>query len=894
MSLTSGTKLGPYEIQSLLGAGGMGEVYRARDSRLNRDVAIKVLPIIFASDAERMARFQREAQLLASLNHPNIASIYGLEEKDGVRALVMELVEGPTLAVRIGAGPILIEEALPIARQIAEALESAHEKGIIHRDLKPANIKLTPDGTVKVLDFGLAKALDSPDSNLADSANSPTLTAATRIGVILGTAAYMSPEQAKGKAVDRRTDIWAFGCVLYEMLTGKPPFAGETITDTLAAVVRAEPEWELLPKNTPLAIRELLRRCLQKDPKERLRDIGDVRIELKQFLSGSGTSVALALPELSGSRGKWLRALPWVVAALAFAAAIAVWFGTASHAHEPPAVTRFAITLPHFDEFGEIAISPDGSTVVFDALPAGSPAGSQFFLRKLDQLTATPIAGTEQAEYPSFSPDGKWLGFIVNGSLMKTRLDSGSTQMICPATRSAGMSWADDNTMIFSQAGRGLFRVSADGGTPELVAPMGPQTGNRDYLTPSALPGGKFAIVTLARGASFGASESTQDVAVVRIDEPGTVPAPRILLQGARLGRYAAQGFVLFIRGESLFRVPFDTAQLRTTGNPIPVLDKVKVEPQLPYHYYDASSSGALVYSPPVGQTRIPVLVNRRGEEQQLNAPVHRYWDPQLSPDGKRLAVAVESDPGHQNPWIYDLERRTWLRLGFDQREEMSPVWAPDGRRLFYVTNTGGIFSKMADGSGTEKQMYKFKDPIFITSITPDSRTLAGEQLSEKFGWDVVVLHLKDNAGQVDGDAVPFVSTPALEWRPQFSPDGHWLAYVSNETGSFEVYVQAYPGPGGKWQVSSDGGDEVRWSGNGRELFYFHGDTMMAVDVKTTPTFSSGTPHILFKGKYELPGVVPNYAVTPDGQKFIMLKKHADSSPPEVDVVINWAKELQK
>jgi eukaryotic-like serine/threonine-protein kinase len=891
MSLTSGTKLGPYEIQSPLGAGGMGEVYRARDSRLNRDVAIKVLPIIFASDAERMARFQREAQLLASLNHPNIASIYGLEEKDGVRGLVMELVEGPTLAMRVGSGSIPIEEALPIARQIAEALESAHEKGIIHRDLKPANIKLTPDGTVKVLDFGLAKALDSPDSNLADPTNSPTFTAATRIGIILGTAAYMSPEQAKGKPVDRRTDIWAFGCVLYEMLTGKPPFAGETITETLAAVVRAEPEWDLLPKTTPLAVRELLRRCLQKDPKERVRDIGDVRIELKQLLSGSGTTFVPALPEVSSSRGNWLPALPWAIAALAFATAIAIWFGSRSRAPEQPAVTRFAITLPHFDEFGEIAISPDGSTIVFDTLPTGGTLGSQFYLRRLDQLTATPISGTEQGDYPSFSPDGKWLGFTKNASLMKVRLDSGTSQIICPATRAAGVSWADDNTIIFSQVGLGLFRVSAAGGTPELVAPIGPETGNRDYLTPSVLPGGKFAIVTL--GAPVAAPESAADVAVVRIDQPGTVPTPRILVQGARLGRYALQGLILFTRGESVFGVPFDLAQQKTTGSPIPVLEKVKVDPDQPYPYYDVSSSGTLAYSPPVGQTRIPVLVNRKGEEQQLNAPVHRYWDPQLSPDGKRLALSVESAPGHQNPWIYDLERHTWMRLGFDEREDMSPIWAPDGRHLFYVTNTGGVFSKMADGSGTEQQIYKFKDPLFIASITPDGRTISGEQLHGKLGWDVVVLHLKDD-GQVDGDAVPFVSTPALEWRPQFSPDGRWLAYASNEAGNAEIYVQAYPGPGGKWQVSTDGGDEVRWSGNGRELFYIHGDTMMAVEVKTMPTFSTGAAHILFKVKYELPGAVTNYAVTPDGQKFIMLKRQADSSPPEVDVVVNWAEELQK
>ena len=840
-----------------------------------------------------MARFQREAQLLASLNHPNIASIYGLEEKDGVRALVMELVEGPTLAMRIGSGPIPIEEALPIARQLPKPSSQHMKKGIIHRDLKPANIKLTPDGTVKVLDFGLAKALDSPDSNLSDPANSPTFTATTRIGVVLGTAAYMSPEQARGRPVDRRTDIWAFGCVLYEMLTGKQTFGGETITDTLAAVVRAEPEWSLLPKNTPLGVRELLRRCLQKDPKERLRDIGDVRIELKQLLSGSGTALAWALPELSHSRGKWARSLPWAVTGLALAAAaIALWSGVKARAPERPAVTRFAITMPHFDEFGEIAISPDGSAIVFDTLPVGGRAGSQFFLRKLDQLTATPITGTEESDYPFFSPDGKWLGFVGNAGLMKVLLDSGTAQTICPVTRVTGASWSDESIIIFSEAGRGLFRVPAAGGTPELVAPIGPQTGNRDYLTPSALPGSKFAIVTL--GAPIAAPESTEDVALVRIDQPGTVPTPRILLRGARLGRYAPKGLILFTRGESLFGVPFDLAQQKTTGNPIPVLEKVKVDSDRPLLYFDVSSSGTLVYGPPVGQTRVPVLVNRKGEEQSLNVPARRYWDPQLSPDGKRLALSVESSAEHQNVWIYDLERHTWIRLGFDQREDMAPVWAPDGRHLFYVTNTGQVFSKMADGSGTEQQIYKFKDLLFLTSITPDGHTLGAEQLREKLGWDVVVLRLEDDAGHADGDAVSVVSTPANEWRPEFSPDGHWLAYVSNEAGSWEVYVQAYPGPGGKWQVSTDGGDEPRWSANGRELFYLHGDSMMAVNVKTAPAFSSDAPHILFKGKYENAGAVLNYAVTPDGQRFVMLKKQANSSPPEVDVVINWAEKLQR
>jgi Tol biopolymer transport system component len=408
----------------------------------------------------------------------------------------------------------------------------------------------------------------------------------------------------------------------------------------------------------------------------------------------------------------------------------------------------------------------------------------------------------------------------------------------------------------------------------------------------SAVPGGKFVIATLASAGAL--SDASRDIAMVRIDQPGEAPAPTILLRGATNARYAAPGMLLFVRGGSLFSIRLNLSEQKTSGSPIRVLDKVKVVADQPTFHFDISPAGTLVYSPAVEQDRVAVLVDRKGTEQSLNLPPRVYWDPQLSPDGKQLAFSIDSGSAHQNAWVYNLDRHTWIRLGFDQRQEMAPLWSPDGKRLFYVTNQFEVFSKPADGSGPEQLIYKAHGFFFPTAITPDGGTLIGEQTSEHQDWDIVTLRLKNGNGMADGDTVPLVSSPALEWRPQLSPDGHWLAYVSDESGSSEIYVRAYPGPGGKWQVSAEGGNEPRWSGNGRELFYLNGNAMMAVDVRTSPTFNSAKPRVLFKGAYETPGGVMNYAVTPDGQKFIMLKKQAEVSSPEIDVVMNWAGELLK
>ena len=896
MSLTSGTKLGPYEIVSLLGVGGMGEVYRARDNRLHRDVAIKVLPANFTADPERMARFQREAQLLASLNHPNIAAIFGLEEASGLQdtvshgvpsapALVMELVEGPTLAQRIASGPIPIEDTLPIARQIAEALEAAHEKGIIHRDLKPANIKLTPDGAVKVLDFGLAKGLDNAQAASSDPSNSPTFTAATQMGVILGTAAYMSPEQAKGKPLDRRADIWAFGCVLYEMLTARRAFGGEDITDTLAAVVRAEAEWSALPAETPPAIRRLLQRCLQKDPRERLRDIGDVRIELKQLLLGSGTNLTPIAEPIPLRRSK-TQVTPWVIAALAVVAALAIFFASRGRVSEPLPVTRFAVAAPSGTLVEEPALSPDSSEAVFAALPGGDIEGSALYLRRFDQLQATAIPGTNLAYAPVFSPDGKWLAFSRNGALVKIQLSSGSVQTICPVNGHPRISWTSDNHILFTQRGSGLLRVSADGGTPELMAGVGPLTGSREYYFPSVLPGNKFAILQL--GALYG-GESATDIVLVRIDKADPSQEPKVLVRGARRGRFMPPDLLFFVRGASLFAVTVDVAQQKVTGSPIKVVDRLEVNITAPY--FDVSPKGTVVYASPQSEDRKLVFVNRKGEEQPLVVPARPYWDPKLSPDGKRIAFTIGTGSTH-SPWIYNIDQRTWLRLAFESKVDMSPVWSPDGRSLFYVDADGNILSKPADGSAPERTIGKVREMLLLDSITPDGHTLLGMQFRQSTGWDVVMLKLKPN-GEVEGDPVPLMATPATEARPALSPDGHWLAYISDESGKPEVYVQSFPIGGGKWQVSSEGGAWPCWSHDGRQLYYQVGDAMMAVDVRTSPTFTPGTPHLLFKGRYTSPGGVLNYFVTNDDNEFLMMKE-ANDAPSELDVILNARQELQK
>ena len=877
--LSAGTKLGAYEIVAQIGAGGMGEVYRARDSKLGRDVAIKVLPEAFARDADRMARFQREAKVLASLNHPNIASIYGLEDSGATHALVMELVEGPTLADRIKEGPIPIDEALRIVKQICEALEYAHERGIVHRDLKPANVKVTADDAVKILDFGLAKALEGDAASL-DMSTSPTISRmATMQGVLLGTAAYMSPEQAKAKPVDRRADIWAFGCVLYEMLTGKQTFTGETVTDTLAAVIRAEPDWSQLPSATPMRVRVLLQRCLQKDPKQRLRDIGDARISLDEILSGAteGTP-SLATVERPLQR-KWL----WLVTGLAgvlIVAAVAGFAGWSLKPVPPRPVTRTVILLPPGEQLASLsepalALSPDGSELAYVATTQDGTV-QQIHLRAMESGEARPVSGTEGAVGPFFSPDGQWLGFFANGKLKKIPITGGVAQTLADAPVPEGASWSSRGIIAFTPVFGPIQDVSEAGGTPRPWTHVA--QGESVHGWPEFLPGNKAVVFQAGSNVAVQLEGASEQRNLIQGQE-GTMP------------RYVSSGHLIYAQAGTLMAVPFDPQRLEVKGAPVSVVQNVLRGPTPGATQYSVSNTGSLVYVSGSAQVLASKLVwvSRNGAEQPLAAPAKDYGYPRLSPDGHRVTVVSGSQV-----WLYDLARDTLTRFTFEGTMNVYPTWTPDGKRIAFTSDKGGpqnIYWQMADGSGGLERLTTSQNLQAPVSWSPNGELLAFLELSPTTAADIWVLRLSDRKAQ------PFLQTPAYEGAPQFSPDGHWMAYASDESGRREIYVQPYPGPGGKWQISTDGGNEPVWNRGGRELFYRNGDKMMAVDVTTQPGFSAGKPKMLFEGRYALStATIPNYDDSPDGQRFLMLKpvQQEQAAPMQINVVLNWTEELKR
>jgi eukaryotic-like serine/threonine-protein kinase len=878
MTLASGTKLGSYEITAPIGAGGMGEVYRARDAKLGRDVALKVLPEAFARDAERMARFQREAKVLASLNHPNIASIYGLEDSGSTHALVMELVEGPTLADRIKQGPIPIDEALRIAKQICEALEYAHERGIVHRDLKPANIKVTNDDAVKVLDFGLAKAIEGDPSSI-DISSSPTMSRmATMQGVLLGTAPYMSPEQAKAKSVDRRADIWAFACVLYEMLTGKRAFDGETVTDTLAAVIKEEPDWSQLPAAKPARVRVLLQRCLQKDPKQRLRDIGDARISIDEVLSGasdpSSPAVAAAVPL---DVPLWRRTLPWALGI--FTAVVAGFAGWALRPSVSKPVVRAVITLPPGQQLAGmetglvVALSPDGTYLAYVASQGGV---QQIYLRAMDSGEVKAVPGTEGAVGPVFSQDGQWLSFFAGGKLEKIAVTGGEAQILADAPDNRGASWGSQGSIAFVPTIGPIEQVSDAGGSPQPLTHL--EDGEFDHIWPTFLPNSKAVLFSLAANA----------IAV----QPQGTGQRRTLIQGGVNSYYVSPGYLVYAQAGTLLAVPFDAERLEVTGTPVPVVQNVLNGGVGPAPFqYSVSASGSLVYVSGRAQQNGLVWVNRSGAEEPLKAPVEAYDYLELSPDGQRLAVSI----GTHEVWLFDFARETLTPVTSGGAVTLDPVWSPDGKRIAFSSAKEGqlnMYWQMADGTGGVEQLRSSDHAELPSSWSPDGQLLAFTRLASGTGSDIWVLRLSDRKAE------PFLQTPAQESAARFSPDGRWLAYVSDTSGRREVYVQPYPGPGGRWQISTDGGGQPVWSRNGRELFYQNGDKMMAVDVSTVPNFSAGKPKMLFEGLYASSSswLSPFYDVSPDGQRFLMLKPagQAATAPPQINLVLNWTEELQR
>jgi len=898
--LSAGTKLGSYEVLANLGAGGMGEVYRARDAKLGRDVALKVLPQAFARDADRMARFQREAKVLASLNHPNIASIYGLEDSGSTHALVMELVEGPTLGDRIRQGPIPVDEALRIAKQICDALEYAHERGIVHRDLKPANVKVTKDDAVKVLDFGLAKALEG-DAASFDISTSPTISRlATMQGVLLGTAAYMSPEQAKGKAVDRRADIWAFGCVLYEMLTGKQTFTGETVTDTLAAVIRAEPEWSQLPAGTPIRVRVLLQRCLQKDAKQRLRDIGDARISLDEILSGAPDPALGGAPQAAAPL--WRRTLPWAIAAL-----LLVTLGPIAFVNiRKPSATlagpmRLEIPLPDkttMSVTGTFAVSPDGRNLAFAA--TGPDGVLRLWLRPLDALDARPLQGTEASEFPPFfwSPDSKFIAFDAGGKLKKIDMTGDPAQTVCDLPELAvGGSWNRDGVIIFGQAPGRVMRVSAEGGVPTPVTAVDASENEPAHLFPSFLPDGihftyaRFSYLQGSGGFFLGSLDAKP------VDQGSKPFASNI--ESNYLAPSDGSGRVLFIRDGTLVAQQFDMGRLELTGEPVAVADHVGTFGS--YGYFSVSDNGVLVYrAGPEEEDQQLTWLDRHGRILGTVGEPKSFLSVSLSPDGTRVAFSNLSAVKGANGglWLLDISRGTSTRFTFGVYSG-SPVWSPDGSRIIFSSRGTGMSEKLASGAKEEQLLMKSPDVMLPTSWSRDGRLLLYTAQSREAAAKASIWVLPLEA---DKKPVPFLQTNFNERDGRFSPDGRWVAYTSDESGRDEVYVRAFsPGAsgaassaGGGLLISNNGGSEPRWRGDGKELFYRAADGMLtSVELSLSPAFLPGTPKALFQMPGEGgPSAGSNWEVTSDGQRFLMVVPRSTTTP--FTVVLNWQAALKK
>lgn len=843
----------------------MGEVYKARDTRLRRDVALKVLPQSVAADADRLARFEREAQTLAALNHSHIAAIYGLEESDGTCALVMELVEGPTLADRIAQGPLPLDEALPVACQIAEALEAAHEAGIIHRDLKPANIKLRPDGTVKVLDFGLAKTME-PAVPAGTPANSPTVTSPalmTHAGVILGTAAYMSPEQARGHSVDRRTDIWAFGCVLFEMLTGRSAFEGTTTVDVLSAVIQRQPQFSLLPR-TPTNLERLLRRCLEKDRTRRLRDIGDALLELQDELSHERES---------GDR----RTSPWRLAAPALFGLLGALTGafTAYQLTGPPPEplglrrATLSISLPPDDVLANLdhpalALSPDGGRVVF---VAGSPT-PRLFVRDIAESDARPLAGTERAASPFFSPDGRSIAFFADGQVKKVAIEGGETVTVCGvAGNPRGGSWSVNGTIAFTPApGSAILEVSADGGTPKPLTKLDQQRGEGAHHWPEFMPDGKAILYVV--GAGTAASWDDRDIVVESL-----VTHERQVVAHGSAARYAASGHLLVARGGAVTAQPFDSQRLRTTGSPARLVTGVMQSP-FGAAQFAAARNGSFVYVAGGNNDRELVWLSRSGIATPLAAPPQTYWSVRVSPEGKRLALGVEG--ASYGVSTYDLERETPTRLTLEGTAAY-PIWTPDGARLtFNSTKDGGVlnlFWQPADGSGDQERLATSEAVQIPNGWSPDGRLLLYSQAGAETGRDVWLLS-RDRPGEPS----KYLGTKFDEGGATFSPDGRWIAYVSTEAGAPNVYVRSFTGPSEKIRVSQDGGGGPVWARTGRELFFRSRGQLFAVDVTTGTRLQLSKPRLLFETRL-LPTPFPfqaDYDVAPDGQRFVMIRPRGE------------------
>jgi serine/threonine protein kinase/Tol biopolymer transport system component len=860
-----------YRITTKLGAGGMGEVWRATDTKLNRDVAIKLLPETFAADPDRLARFSREAQVLASLNHPNIAAIYGVED----RALILELVEGETLQL-----PISLTGALDHARQIAEALEYAHEKGVIHRDLKPANIKITPEGKVKVLDFGLAKAL-SPESPAAgDAASSPTLTMrATQMGTIMGTAAYMSPEQAAGKPVDRRADIWSFGVVLWEMLNGHRLFEAETVSHTLADVLRAEIDFSKLPAETPLAVRELLRRCLDRNVKDRLRDIGEARI----ILQNTQPAEPAAAPAVAPSRNGRL----WpAIASLLLLATVALGYLAYRHVNEEPRLLRLSVLPPEYSGADMPAISPDGRRIVFIATQEGQ---SGLWVRELESLSARYLEGTGRASLPFWSPDSRAIAFFQSGKLKKIDAAGGPALTLCDAPLGRGGSWGKEGVIVFVPGiGTGIFRVPAVGGPATPVTSVDRASGENAHRMPLFLPDGRHFLYT--------ARNNDAEKHTIYLADLNSKDRRRVLTAASN-AQYSPPGFLLFMRGQTLMAQAFPASTAQVEGEPVPLASQVRFDSLNLAGRFSVSQSGVLLYlSGPVGYggaveaqltwfDRSGTVTGRIGQPAIVQSP-------SISPDGRTVAFARTDQTGHADIWLYDMARGTESRFTFESTSSQMPVWSPDGSHIAYTSIRPGVplvvVKKPVGGTGETETVESLNAQA--TDWSRDGRYIMAQVVAPKTNVDIWVL---PQFG--DRKPFPYIHTDFAERMARLSPNGRWLAYQSDETTRDEIYVQTFPTPGGKWQVSTNGGTQPVWSRDGKQLFFLDLERKMtAVEIGSGERFQAGVPKTLFPTRFVGSGLASWFDVSKDGRFLIPNQVGEAAAGVPINVVINWTAGLKK
>ena len=887
MAILPGKTVGPYQILSAIGAGGMGEVYKARDTRLDRTVAIKVLSAHLADRADLRERFDREARTIAGLNHPHICTLFDIGHQDGIDYLVMEYLEGETLADRLKKGPLPMEQALQFAIEISDALDKAHRNGITHRDLKPLNIMLTKSGT-KLLDFGLAKLQQeakpaTPFSELATIQGGETTE-----GTILGTLQYMAPEQVEARPVDARTDIFAFGAVVYEMATGKKAFEGRSQASLIAKILETDPApISSLQPMTPAALDRLVKKCMAKEPEKRWQAASDVCDELKWIAEqGQGPQAATSASEAIAKRGVRER-LGWLVAAVAIFVAVALT-AAVFYFRRPSAevnAVHFSVTPPEKQILpvngagpNFFSVSPDGSKVAFVAVDADGH--SQLWLRDFDSPTAQPLPGTEDAWAPFWSPDSRFIAFTAGSSLKRAPATGGPSETITASPAGGGGTWNRDGVILFSTGpGSSILRVPSAGG---LATPATSVTASQQVIAhawPYFLPDGKHFLFT-----SIASNAENSGIYVGSLDSKDT----KLILKTHSSGHYAPQGYLLFNRVGTLLAQPFDADRLELKGDAIPIAEGVQFNAANADAAVTVSANGVLTYRlvPTAAQNKL-VWVDRKGTEQPLPAPPHAYRNPRLSPDGQRMAVTID-ELGTQE-WLLDTRRGTLTRLTFEGSYNGALAWTPDGKRVAFGSDRAGVrnlFWQLADGSGGTERLATSDRAQVASSWSPDGQTLAFEQSNPGTGYDLFVYRIGDRKVET------FLQTRFNEIAPRFSPDGRWLAYVTDESGRTEVYVQPYPGPGGKWQISTEGGTEPVWARNG-ELFYRNGDKMMAVGTNTKGNFSADSPKLLFEGHYATYNTMPAYDVTPDGQR-LLLAKTAEQGPQEISVVLNWTEELKQ